>query len=511
MKSTKLIVARKSAEQFSGDLLVSCLGQDKKGRVEEVDKSGCKELKEAIDLGDFKAKTGQDFLVYPLGSAKVKGGPKRMLYLGLGKVHDKNRIELREMCRSIGGTIAGRAEGLQASKIGLTLPIIDGLTGVEVAECLVEGILLGDYRFVKYKNKKKKSEDKVFKGIQKISVYSAAAAKDLHLSLDRAQRSANAACSARNMANEPGNGWTPSCFACYAESLAEQFQLKCNILYRSDMKRLKMGGLLAVNQGSSEPPKLAILEYRSSKKNAQTIMLVGKGLTFDSGGVSLKPASGMQDMKYDMCGGAAVLSAMAVVGAEKPGVNVIALVPATDNMGGSSALKPGDIIRHYSGITSEIINTDAEGRLILADALAYGIKKYNPNCVVDLATLTGAVIMGLGHHRTGILGNNQEVIDRILAAGEGCGEPLWQLPLDKEYSKQIDSDVADIKNSGGRPAGTITAAAYLQKFVGDTPWSHMDIAGTAWDFTEKSYIPKGPSGTGVRTLVAFIRNWKKLD
>lgn len=512
MKSTKLIVARKAVEQFSGDLLVSCLAQDGKGRVVAGEGGRSEELEKVIELNDFKAKIGEGFLVYPPRQAKVKGRLKRLLFLGLGKLDAKTTVELREICRSIGGSIAARAEELQASKIGLTLPLIEGLTAPEVTECIVEGILLGDYRFIKYKNKKRKSGDKVFKGILKISIFSTATAqtKELHLSLGRAQRSANATCSARDMANEPGNGWTPSCFACYAESLAEQFQLKCNILYRSDMKRLKMGGLLAVNKGSSEPPKLAILEYSSPKKNAQTVMLVGKGLTFDSGGVSLKPASGMQDMKYDMCGGAAVLSAMAVVGAEKPDVNVIALVPATDNMGGSSALKPGDIIRHYGGISSEIINTDAEGRLILADALAYGIKKYTPNCVVDLATLTGAVIMGLGHHRTGLLGNDQEVMDRILAAGEGCGEPLWQLPLDREYSKQIDSDVADIKNSGGRPAGTITAAAYLQKFVGDTPWCHMDIAGTAWDFTKKSYIPKGPSGTGVRTLVAFIRNWKKL-
>jgi len=256
---------------------------------------------------------------------------------------------------------------------------------------------------------------------------------------------------------------------------------------------------------------MVILEYRSLKKKAETILIVGKGLTFDSGGVSLKPAAGVHDMKHDMCGGAAALSAMRVVGEEKPHVNVVAIIPATDNMGGSSALKPGDIIRHYGGITSEIVNTDAEGRLILADALAYGIKKFAPTCVVDLATLTGAVILGLGHHRTGLLGNNQTLVDRLLVAGENCGEPLWQLPLDKEYVKQIDSDVADIKNTGGRPAGTITAAAYLQKFVGDTPWSHMDIAGTAWDFTKKSYIPKGPSGTGVRTLVDLIRNWKRFS
>jgi leucyl aminopeptidase len=275
------------------------------------------------------------------------------------------------------------------------------------------------------------------------------------------------------------------------------------------MKKLGMGGILAVNRGSSVPPKLVILSYQTAKKNP-TLMLVGKGLTFDSGGVSLKPAAGMEDMKYDMCGGAAVLAAMEAVAREKPkGINIVALVPATDNMSGSDAVKPGDIITHFNGRTSEVINTDAEGRLILADALAYGIKKFKPDAVVDLATLTGAVIVSLGHHITGLMANNDELVSRLMAAGNRTGEPLWRLPLGPEYRKQLKSEVADIKNMGGKGAGTITAAAYLEEFVDDTPWAHLDIAGTAWGFTEKSYVPaKGPSGVGVRTLLAFIRNWK---
>jgi leucyl aminopeptidase len=253
-----------------------------------------------------------------------------------------------------------------------------------------------------------------------------------------------------------------------------------------------------------------VLEYISDKKNP-TLMLVGKGLTFDSGGISLKPAKGMEDMKYDMCGGAAVITTMQVVGEERPGnVNVVALVPATDNMSGAAALKPGDIITHFGGKTSEVINTDAEGRLILADALAWGIKTYAPDAVVDLATLTGAVIIGLGHHKTGLLSNNETLAQRVSAAGERSGEPFWRLPLGPEYSKQLKSEVADLKNIGGRSAGTITAAAYLQEFTGDTPWAHCDIAGTAWNFTEKSYVPKGPSGITVRTLVTLIRQWKPL-
>ncbi|MDH3394159.1 MAG: peptidase M17, partial [Desulfobulbaceae bacterium] len=231
--------------------------------------------------------------------------------------------------------------------------------------------------------------------------------------------------------------------------------------------------------------------------------------TFDSGGISLKPSAGMGDMKYDMCGGAAVLAAMAAVGEEKPkGLDVVAIVPTTDNMPGPGAIKPGDIITQYGGKTVEVLNTDAEGRLILADALAYGIEKFKPSAVVDLATLTGAVIVGLGHHRSGLLSNDRKLVKKLIAAGERSGEPLWQLPLAPEYSKQMKSTVADLKNVDKRDAGTITAAAFLQEFVGKTPWAHLDIAGTAWDFTEKSYIPKGPSGIGVRLLVELIRNWR---
>ncbi len=509
MAATKLTLSSKSPESFNSDLLIYCLEQDKKEKVKVGQTPATKELKAAIALGDFKGKASDSLLIYPSNSGKQKPYAGRILILGVGKSHDMPLSDLREQCRKTGGIIAAKAGKLKAEKICLCLPSVNEMKGEEVVECLVEGILLGDYSFLKYK--KEDSKKPSFGGIKEIVVSATGSHKGLRRSMNKAEHSAFAARAARDMANEPGNGWTPGSFASYARNLAAKHKMKCTILGKNDMKRLKMGGILAVNQGSAEPPKMVILEYRSLKKKAETILIVGKGLTFDSGGVSLKPAAGMQDMKYDMCGGAAALSAMRVVGEEKPHVNVVAIIPATDNMGGSSALKPGDIIRHYGGITSEIVNTDAEGRLILADALAYGIKKFAPTCVVDLATLTGAVILGLGHHRTGLLGNNQTLVDRLLVAGENCGEPLWQLPLDKEYVKQIDSDVADIKNTGGRPAGTITAAAYLQKFVGDTPWSHMDIAGTAWDFTKKSYIPKGPSGTGVRTLVDLIRNWKRFS
>ncbi len=506
MKRTKISLTRKTPEQFTGDLLVYCVPQQKNDKAKVVKGIGASELRKAVALGDFKGEEENRLLLY--GKGKNKGSANRVLYLGLGKTDKKSKAELFEQCRQAGGRIAAIAKEMKAKNIYLCLPEVQGLSAEQSVESLLEGVLLGDYHFDKYK--KKDAKKKKYTGISKIAVWSALKEKGLRNGVKRSQRTADAACSARDMANEPGNGWTPANFAAYARSLAKEHGMKCTVLGKAEMKRLKMGGILGVNQGSTEAPKMVVLEYRAKNPKAQTVLLVGKGLTFDSGGVSLKPGAGMQDMKYDMCGGAAAICTMAVVGAEKPDVNVIAIIPATDNMPGGSALKPGDIIKHYSGVTSEIINTDAEGRLILADALAYGIKSYSPDCVVDLATLTGAVISGLGHHRTGLLGNNQPLIERLCVAGESSGEPLWQLPLDKEYVKQIDSDVADIKNTGGPAAGTITAAAYLQKFVGDTPWAHMDIAGTAWDFTKKEYIPKGPSGTGVRTLVAMIRHWKKL-
>lgn len=507
MIPTKLILTRKKPETFSGDILVCCFEQDKKEKVKEGRAPVEKELKKAIALGDFKASEGDSLLLYPQVSEKQKLSAKRLLLVGMGKQEGANLSAARERCRCCGGTIAAKAAELKAEKLFLCIPEVVGLKEEEVLECLLEGILLGDYRFLKYKKPDKK--DPAFLSIKEIQISASGSEKGLRHAMLKGQQAALAGRKARDMANEPGNGWTPTSFAEYAQTLSKKHKMQCTVLGKQDMKKLKMGGILGVNQGSVEPPKMVILEYHASEK-AQTILLVGKGLTFDSGGVSLKPSAGMQDMKYDMCGGAAVLSMMQVVGAEKPKVNVVAIIPSTDNMPGGSALKPGDIVTHYGGTTSEIINTDAEGRLILADALAYGIEKYKPACVVDLATLTGAVILGLGHHRTGLLGNNQDLINRLLAAGERSGEPLWQLPLDKEYVEQIKSEVADIKNTGGRPAGTITAAAYLQKFVGETPWAHMDIAGTAWDFTKKSYIPKGPSGTGVRTLVELVRSWKKF-
>lgn len=506
MKNTKVVVSNKKAEDFAGDLLVVLVTLDENGAF-KGDDLFLPLLQSMVAYKEFSGKKDEQIQLYPpFGPLAGTLCCRRLLLVGLGYWKGLADInEQYELLRIAGGSIASQSKSCKASYVGIYIPTSSDLQDVTVGEYLSEGILLGDYQFLKYKTKKDKEE--AYSGLSKIELLVRKNSSVIRRCVAKAVNSANAVYSARDMANEPGNGWTPTHFAQYAMELGKTLQLHCTVFEKADMAGLGMGGILAVNQGSEEPPKLIVLDYVPQKKG-ETILLVGKGLTFDSGGVSLKPAQGMMDMKYDMCGGAAVLSAMAAIGREKPNVRVVAIIPATDNMAGGGALKPGDIVTHYGGITVEIESTDAEGRLILADALAYGIEKYKPDWVVDLATLTGSVIFALGHHYSGLLSNNEQLAKKLIAIGKVCCEPLWRLPLGEMYVKQIKSQVADIKNTGGKPAGCITAAEYLHQFVGTTPWAHIDIAGTAWDFTEKSYIPKGPSGFGVRTLIELLRRWE---
>ncbi len=506
MKSTKITVSKKKNE-YAGDLLVAFIGLDEEGDFvgEEMLQPMFESLRQ---YQEFSGKAEEHILLYPpFTSLRCALSCRRLLLIGLGKFQAiADAGERNDTLRIAGGIIASQCKDHKIDEAGVALPGFVG-SADSAAEFLAEGILLGDYRFVKYKTKKK--DEEAFLGLKRIEFFTDKNATALRAGIARAGNSALAACTARDMANEPANGWTPEHFAEYARNLAASLGLKCTVLEKLQLAEMGMGGIIAVNQGSETPPKLVILEYQPKTKVAETILLVGKGLTFDSGGVSLKPAQGMMDMKYDMCGGAAVITAMEAVAREKPEIRVVAIVPATDNMAGGGALKPGDVITHYGGLTAEIESTDAEGRLILADALAYGIEKYQPDCVIDVATLTGAVVVALGHHFAGLLSNNDLLAERIVAAGEHCGEPYWRLPMGEMYRKQLKSTIADAKNTGGKYGGAITAAEYLRQFTGKVPWAHLDIAGTAWDFTEKSYIPKGPSGFGVRTLITLIRQWKK--
>ena len=314
----------------------------------------------------------------------------------------------------------------------------------------------------------------------------------------------------RDLANEPGAYMTPTILAERAEQVASEFGLEVEILEQSHMEAEGMGALLSVARGSEQVPKLIILKYLPAGKTKvedgeDYLAIVGKGITFDSGGISLKPGENMELMKYDMTGGATVLGVMRAVAHLKPPIPILGVVPATENMPSGKATKPGDVVRAMSGKTIEVINTDAEGRLILADAVSYA-KKLGATRIIDMATLTGAVSIALGDVNTGIMGTDQELINEVIESGREVGEKFWQLPLDKEYSKQIKSDIADIKNVGGRKAGTITAAAFIKEFTDGTPWAHLDIAGTAWGDEAKPFRSKGPTGVAVRTLINFIEH-----
>jgi leucyl aminopeptidase len=303
----------------------------------------------------------------------------------------------------------------------------------------------------------------------------------------------------------PGNLCTPDYLAGTARDIGTRLKMKVTVLGRAEMEKEKMGSFLCVAQGApQEDPKLIVLEYQGGPKGAKPVALVGKGLCFDSGGISIKPAQGMEWMKFDMCGAAGVLGAMEAIGRLELPVNVVGLIGSTTNMPSGTAVKPGDVVQASNGKFIEIINTDAEGRLVLADVLAYA-KRFSPAAVIDAATLTGACVIALGHTATGVMGNDEALVQEVLNAAKRSGEPGWPLPLWDEYKELIKSDVADIKNSGGRPAGTITAALFLKEFTDGYSWVHLDIAGTAYTESDLGTIPRGPTGVPVGTFVEFVR------
>jgi leucyl aminopeptidase len=373
---------------------------------------------------------------------------------------------------------------------------------------MAEGALLGVYQYTEYKTTQPERV-KILDTFDVI-VPDAAAVATGRKAFEHGRVLAEAVNYARTLASHPGNHATPSFLASEAERIAGENGLHCEVFDRQKMEDLKMGALLGVARGSLEPPRFILLRYDSGKAGAPTVAIVGKGLTFDAGGISIKPAAKMEDMKFDMCGGAVILGVMSVVKALDVPVNVVAAVPSTENLPSGSAYKPGDILRSYSGKTIEIQNCDAEGRLILADALSYVVKNFNPAAVVDLATLTGAVVIALGHYGAGLLSNDDALAHRIEAAAQTTGERLWRLPLWEEINEHLKSDYADLKNiaDGSAGAGTIVGGAFLGNFVDKTPWAHIDIAGTAWWEKDRPYNPKGPSGYGVRLIAELLRAWK---
>jgi len=363
------------------------------------------------------------------------------------------------------------------------------------AEAIVEGSFLGLYNFARYK--KPEYED-----IKEILIVEREEGKLLALERGshKGEVMAEATSLARDMVNEPANRMTPSRMAEVAKEIAGQSKLEINVFDSSDMEAMGMGALLGVSKGSSQAPKLITLSYKGNEGSESAIGFIGKGVTFDSGGISIKPSKDMSEMKDDMAGGAAVMAALSAIAQLKPKVNVLGIIPATENLPSGSALKPGDVIKAMNGKTIEVISTDAEGRLILADALSYAVKR-GLSPLVDLATLTGACRVALGTGYSGAFGNDQELMDKVLKAAGRAGEKLWQMPMPEEYKEQNKSEIADIKNVGDKYGGAITAALFLGEFADSTPWVHLDIAGTASSSKESGYMVKGATGVGVRTLV----------
>jgi leucyl aminopeptidase len=449
-------------------------------------------IREVVRSGEFTGRLNQTVLLHTHGRLPAK----RILLVGLGKRKEFGPDRIRQAVAT--ATRHLRDLGIKrfsAALLGKTLKQPSA-----AAQALAEGAILGSYRFDDYRTENR--ED--LKTVEAITVVDSESRlrKALEDGVRRGRIIAEAANYARDLSNHPSNVATPSRLAQEAQTIAANLGLSCTVLERLQMESLGMGAYLGVARGSEEPPKFIILEYHGDPK-ARPVALVGKTITFDSGGISIKPADNMEKMKADMAGGAAVLAVVRAAAQLKLPVSVVGLLPATENMPSGTAIKPGDVIKTLSGMTVEVINTDAEGRLALADGLAYALR-FKPSAVVDLATLTGAATVALGHAATPILGNNARLMDRIRTAGERSGERVWELPLWPEYYEQIKSDVADLRNVGGRPGGTITAAAFLSKFVDDTPWAHLDIAATSWTDEPKPYIPKGSTGVGVRLLMEFL-------
>jgi leucyl aminopeptidase len=463
------------------------------GATGAVDKALGGAIAKLIAAGEVKGKLNAVAVVHTFG----KIAAERVAIVGLGKQADFTLDRARQSA----GSAAKALRKLGCKNIATVLhgAGIGGIEPAKAAQAVTEGTILGLYTFKKYQSKK---EDGEIAGLT-IVEHEAGKVPAIEQGVAVGRILAEATNFARDLANEPANQMTPTIMAQKAKEIAEAYGLEYEALGREKMKELGMGALLGVAQGSQEPPQLIVLRYWGAGKDSPQpgLGLIGKGITFDSGGLSIKPAEGMGDMKGDMSGGAAVLGAMRAIAQLKPKINVTGLVPATENLPSGSAYKPGDILKAMDGKTIEVISTDAEGRLILADALAYA-RKLGLSPLVDVATLTGACVVALGTVRTGAFTNNAELLAKVIAAGDEAGEKIWQLPTDEEYKELFKSEVADLKNSGGRWAGAITGAMFVGAFAEDTPWVHLDIAGTSrlMEGKESAYAPRWGSGVMVRTL-----------
>jgi leucyl aminopeptidase len=447
-------------------------------------------LERAVASGDYKGKKDETLLVYGGGKAQ------RILLVGVGKGADITRSAVR---RAV-AIAAKRARGLGTKSFALavTQDARGGLGAAELAQVAIEGVAQGSWQFLELK---KQPEDPK-PDLESVELVVESSDKD---EAEAGRRVGDAIAAGyvytRNLQMQPGNIATPSYLGELARKLGQAHGFTVTVLDKAQIKKEGMGALLAVAQGSAEEPRFIVLEYNGG--NGAPVVLIGKGVTFDSGGISIKPAANMEDMKFDKSGATAVLGTFEVIGRLKPKINVVGLIPATENLPSGTAVKPGDVVKSHYGKTIEIINTDAEGRLILCDALSYA-RRFKPAAAIDAATLTGAVVIALGHHAIGMLGNDEALLAEVRDAGERAGERCWPLPLWDEYRDLLKSDVADVKNSGGRAAGTIAGAWFLREFVDGFPWVHLDIAGTAYLEGEGPSHAKGPTAIGVRLFTEFL-------
>jgi len=447
-------------------------------------------------LKDMDGKLGR-FSIIPVPGKKPA---QRIMLAGIGKKENLTK----DTIRNISGKIAQKARELKLKEFSIIAPpnvVIDQISSVSQ---IIEGSKMSLYKFDKFKAEKAEKSPDLTIVVSK--------SKKISQTIKTSEIIADGAIFTKSIANLPPNECTPSTLAGFAKIMSKKNKMKCNIISKIELKKKGFGGITAVGKGSKNEPKLIVLEHNRGKRNEKPIVLVGKAVTFDTGGISLKPGASMDEMKFDKCGGCTVLGIMKAVSELKLPMNIVGIVPSVENMPDADAYRPGDIIKLFSGKTAEILNTDAEGRLILADALSYGEKHYSPKAIIDFATLTGACIVALGNNVAAIVSNDEKLSLKIKDASKKTTENVWELPLTQDFMDMIKSDVADMKNVGiGRAAGTITAAAFLKNAIEKTPWVHVDIAGVAWTQTatkEKSYNPKGATGFGVRLILNYLQSLK---
>jgi len=485
-------------QEANVDAIAVAVFKDEKatsGFLRDLDKLTGGLIGSVIKSEEFSGKEGEIVLLHV--APKGKGKASRILLVGVGEKTDYNAPQVAILA----GTATRHLRKLNVKSFAL-VPRSD-TEARDTAAQAIQGVVTSQFELDKYKTKEKND-----KTIETFAICVAGAnEKELKAGLTRGEIIGESINFTRDLSNEPPNILTPTEMAKRAQAMARATGLTCEILDEKQMEKLGMGSLLSVSIGSEQPAKLIVLRYepkKSTGKKGELIALVGKGITFDTGGISIKPAESMDAMKYDMTGGGTVIGTMRAIGLLKPSVPVLGVVAAVENMPDGKATRPSDVVTAMNGKTVEILNTDAEGRLILADAVAYA-EQQGATRIVDMATLTGAVIIALGDHNTAVLGNDDELVRDIIECGKEVGENFWQLPIGKEYSRAIKSDIADLKNiGGGRKAGTIIGAVFIQEFVDKAKWAHLDIAGTAWADDTKPHQSKGPTGVAIRTLLRLV-------